>query len=78
MRDLKKDRLKRYITNIKKVYIALLTAQAAVISPIEGLIPNLLAFAAGSKIGLANIVTLDVILPYLIKIVSKLLTYDFF
>ena len=42
----------------KNVYIALLAAQAAVISLIEGLVPNLLAFAPGAKIGLANIVTL--------------------
>lgn len=42
----------------KNVYIALLAAQAAVISLIESLIPNFLAFAPGAKIGLANIVTL--------------------
>ncbi len=42
----------------KNVYIALLAAQAAVISLIEGLVPNLLAFAPGAKVGLANIVTL--------------------
>lgn len=42
----------------KNVYIALLAAQAVVISLIEGLVPNLLAFAPGAKVGLANIVTL--------------------
>lgn len=42
----------------KNVYIALLAAQAAVISLIESLLPNLLAFAPGAKIGLANMVTL--------------------
>ena len=42
----------------KNVYIALLAAQAVVVSLIEGLVPNLLAFAPGAKVGLANIVTL--------------------
>lgn len=42
----------------KSVYISLLAAQATVISLLEGLIPNVLAFAPGAKIGLANIVTL--------------------
>ena len=42
----------------KMVYISLLAAQATVISLLEGMIPNLLAFAPGAKIGLANMVTL--------------------
>jgi len=42
----------------KAVYISLLAAQATVISLVEGMLPNLLAFAPGAKIGLANMVTL--------------------
>lgn len=42
----------------KNVYIALLAAQATVISLIEGTLPNLFAFAPGAKLGLGNIVIL--------------------
>lgn len=55
----------------KSVYIALLAAQATVISLVEGMLPNLLAFAPGAKIGLANMVTLVAIFLYLLKIVLK-------
>lgn len=34
----------------KNVYIALLAAQAVVVSLIEGLVPNLLAFAPGAGV----------------------------
>lgn len=42
----------------KTVYIALLAAQATVISVFEGMLPQLLAFAPGAKLGLANIITM--------------------
>lgn len=42
----------------KSVYIALLAAQATVISMLERMIPNLFAFAPGAKLGLANMITL--------------------
>src|SRR5699024_4161765 len=43
--------------NQRLVYIALLSAQAVVISLIERTIPFPFAFAPGTKIGLANIIT---------------------
>lgn len=42
----------------KNVYIALLAAQATVISVVEGMLPQLFAFAPGAKLGLANIITM--------------------
>ena len=42
----------------KAVYIALLAAQATVISMLERMIPNLFAFAPGAKLGLSNMITL--------------------
>lgn len=42
----------------KNVYIALLAAQATIISLLERVLPNLFAFAPGAKLGLANIVTM--------------------
>ena len=43
--------------NQRLVYIALLAAQAVIISIIERAIPFPFAFAPGAKIGLANIIT---------------------
>lgn len=39
------------------VYIAMLAAQAVIISILEGAIPSPLAFAPGAKLGLANLIT---------------------
>lgn len=58
----------------KSVYIALLAAQATVISLIEGMLPNLLAFAPGAKIGLANMVTLVAIFSLSFKDSFKVVT----
>jgi heptaprenyl diphosphate synthase len=41
----------------KTVYISILVAQALVIGIIEGMFPSPFAFAPGSKLGLANLVT---------------------
>ena len=43
--------------NQRLVYIALLAAQAVIISIIERAIPFPFAFAPGAKLGLANIIT---------------------
>lgn len=58
----------------KSVYIALLAAQATVISLVEGMLPNLLAFAPGAKIGLANMVTLVAIFSLSFKDSFKVVT----
>lgn len=39
------------------VYIAMLAAQAVIISILEGAIPSPLSFAPGAKLGLANLIT---------------------
>lgn len=49
------------------VYIAMLAAQAVVISIIEGIIPSPLNFAPGAKIGLANLITVIAIFTLPIK-----------
>lgn len=48
------------------VYIAMLAAQAVVISILEGAIPSPLSFAPGAKLGLANLITIIAIftLPF--------------
>ena len=58
----------------KAVYISLLAAQATVISLVEGMLPNLLAFAPGAKIGLANMVTLVAIFSLSFKDSFKVVT----
>lgn len=58
----------------KIVYISLLAAQATVISLVEGMLPNLLAFAPGAKIGLANIVTMVAIFSLSYKDSFKVVT----
>lgn len=58
----------------KAVYISLLAAQATVISLVEGMLPNLLAFAPGAKIGLANMVTLVAIFSLSFKDSLKVVT----
>ncbi|XJS09978.1 Gx transporter family protein [Aerococcaceae bacterium WGS1372] len=40
------------------VYIAMLSAQAVIISILEGAIPSPLSFAPGAKLGLANLITI--------------------
>ena len=48
------------------VYIAMLAAQAVVISILEGAIPSPLSFAPGAKLGLANLISVIAIftLPF--------------
>ena len=58
----------------RNVYIALLAAQATVISLIEGMLPNFLAFAPGAKIGLPNIVTMVAIFSLSYKDSFKVVT----
>lgn len=49
------------------VYIAMLAAQAVVISIIEGMIPSPLSFAPGAKIGLANLISVIAIFTLPVK-----------
>lgn len=62
----------------KSVYIALLAAQATVIAMLERLIPNLLAFAPGAKLGLSNMITLVAIFTLSTKDSFKVVTMRLF
>lgn len=62
----------------KYVYIALLAAQATIISLLERALPNLFAFAPGAKLGLANMVTMVAIFTLSTKDSFKVVTLKLF
>lgn len=57
--------------NQRLVYIALLAAQAVIISLIERAIPSPFAIAPGAKLGLANIITCMALYTLPVKDASK-------
>lgn len=57
--------------NQRLVYIALLAAQAVIISILERAIPFPFAFAPGAKLGLANIITCMALYTLSVKDVTK-------
>ena len=57
--------------NQRLVYIALLAAQAVIISLVERSIPSPFAFAPGAKLGLANVITCMALYTLSIKDASK-------
>ncbi|WP_428910174.1 Gx transporter family protein [Niallia sp. Krafla_26] len=60
--------------NQRLVYIALLAAQAVIISLIERAIPFPFSFAPGAKLGLANIITCMALYTLSVKDTTKVVT----
>jgi len=60
--------------NQRLVYIALLAAQAVIISLIERAIPFPFAFAPGAKLGLANIITCMALYTLSVRDTTKVVT----